>query len=230
VFVLVLLSASIYAVAKPGNPFEHYLQFLMAPWVLCIGVGMSWVWKTAAPVASRGLFALLAYALPAVLGIATEQTASYEYVPQYDADASPLVRLAKAYASEGESLGLWGWRSELYVESNMLPATRFDNTSLQLEPTPQVEFFRRQYLRDFLAANPPLFVDAVGSSEFTCPPHGRCPPGWHGARRYADRSRAGHETFPELARIIQARYALVADVDGVRVYLRRDRWRCCPRL
>ena len=233
VFVLVLLSASIYAVAKPGNPFEHYLQFLMAPWVLCIAVGMSWAWKTEAPAASRRLFALLACALPAVLGIATEQTTSYEYVPQYDANSSPLVRLAKAYASEGESLGLWGWRSELYVESNMLPSTRFDNTSLQIEPTPRVEFFRQQYLRDFVAANPPLFFDAVGASEFSCPPHG-CSSGWHGgwhgARRYTDRSRAGHETFPELARIIQARYTLVADVDGVRVYLRRDRWRCCPRL
>ena len=75
--------------------------------------------------------------------------------------------------------------------------------------TRQAAFFRAQYLRDFEAADPPLFLDAVGPGNFT----------------YEDRSRDGHETFPELARIVRARYSLVADVESVRIYVRRDRMR-----
>jgi len=46
---------------------------------------------------------LLAFLLPAVLRIATEASVSYDYFPQYDAHSSPLVAVAKYYASERES-------------------------------------------------------------------------------------------------------------------------------
>ncbi len=125
-----------------------------------------------------------------------------------------MVELAKHFASEREFLVVWGWRPELYVQTNMLPGTRFADSFLLLEPSPEVAFFRMQCLRDFVAADPPLFFDAVGPGSF----------------KYEDRIRAGHETFPELARIIQSKYSLVADVESVRVYVRNDRWKCCPRL
>jgi hypothetical protein len=235
VFSLVLLVVSMYAVAKPGNPFQHYLLFLLTPWTLCVAVGILWAPQTDIPPASKApgidgqparrrstllradaarLFVLLAFGLPTVLRIATEEPASYEYFPRYDPHASSVVRLAQQYASEREFLVVWGWRPELYVKTNMLQGTRFGESVQQIEPTERVGFFRRQYLRDFVAADPPLFFDAVGPGSF----------------RYEDRVRAGHETFPELARLIQARYVLVADGGSIRIYVRKDRWRCCPRL
>ena len=208
-FVLVLLATSMYAVARPGNPYEHYLLLLLAPWTLCLAVGILWARRTGIRHVSTRLFVLLALALPAILRVAIPELGSYEYYAQFDTRSSPLVELARQYASEGEFLVVWGWRSELYVKTNMLQGTRFGDSILQLEPTRQAAFFRAQYLRDFEAADPPLFLDAVGPGNFT----------------YEDRSRDGHETFPELARIVRARYSLVADVESVRIYVRRDRMR-----
>jgi hypothetical protein len=130
---------------------------------------------------------------------------SYEHVPKFDPASLPLVRLARRYAAEGEFLVVWGSRSELYVDTNMLQGTRFGDSAALLEPTPQAEFFRRQYLRDLLAANPPLFFDTVAPSE----------PGSPDPR--------GHELFAELANVIAARYVLVTEVESIRVYVHNDR-------
>jgi len=91
-------------------------------------------------------------------------------------------RWPKYYASEREFLVVWGWRSDLYVKTNMLPGTRFGDSPLQLEPTAQAAFFRRQYLQDFVATGPPLFLDAVGPGAFRYDDRGA---------RATRRSRAG---------------------------------------
>ena len=93
------------------------------------------------------------------------------------------------------------------MNSNMLQGTRFGDSIFQLDPGPHADFFRAQYLRDFVNANPPVFVDSVGPRSVT----------------YTDRDRDGHERFEELAAIVRTRYSLVAEIDSARVYVRNDR-------
>ena len=117
-----------------------------------------------------------------------------------------LVALVRAYSNPGEPLAVWGWRCALYVEAGRPQATRQAQTEAQIYPSTLQPYFLRRYLEDFQAANPPVFADAVGPGNFA----------------YVNRERA-HESFPPLRAWVRARYTLVADLDGTRLFVRNDR-------
>jgi hypothetical protein len=77
---------------------------------------------------------------------------------------------------------------------------------MQILPGPWQRYFLQCYYEDFRAANPPVFVDAVGPGNF----------------QFQDRAWA-HEAFPPLRAWVQSHYSLVADIGGTRVYARNDR-------
>jgi hypothetical protein len=212
VFPLLLLAVALYAVAKPGNPYVHYVLFLLVPWTLCIAVSFQWVQSSIPGSLQRRLvagFVLCAFWLPSIARLAARLPRSYESYPQFDPAAWAPVRIARVYAAEGEPLVVWGWRSELYILTNMPPGTRFADSVAQIDQSPQTELFRRQYVGDFIASRPPVFLDAVGPGSFM----------------YRNRRRWGHEIVADLARITESEYTLVADVDSTRVYVRNDRIR-----
>jgi hypothetical protein len=86
-----------------------------------------------------------------------------------------------------------------------MPATRFSDSVLQIEPSPYREYFRSVYAADFRSARPAVFVDAVGPDAFA----------------YTDRATTGYETFPELQEAVARDYRLIADIDGARVFVRK---------
>jgi hypothetical protein len=80
-------------------------------------------------------------------------------------------------------------------------ATRDGNCSYQIELHQQRNYYRQRFLHDFLATQPPVFVDAVGLGNFV----------------YEDRAASAQETFPELREYITDNYRLVRDIEGTRI-------------
>jgi hypothetical protein len=118
---------------------------------------------------------------------------------------SPIAKTILNYASPGESMAVWGWASELYVDTGLVTAT-IDSVSLwQILPGSLQEYFLKRYADDLINSNAKLFVDAVAPRMFF----------------FTDRETQGHEFFPEIARVINENYRLVDEVQGVRIYLKK---------
>jgi len=206
----VLLGAGCTSVTAPGRQFPHYLLFLVVPLGVSTASALLWVhlflrsrkWKYAAPIAAA-LFLCAACILPTM--------ARQEIDDAFDGDVfaptEPLPTAIRQYASEHEQIAVWGWRSELFIQTRRVSATRFPNTSAQFEPSSYRDYFRGLYLADFNRARPPVFVDGVGPGDFG----------------YTDRTATGYETFAELGAIIARDYRQVADIDGARIFVRADR-------
>lgn len=103
-------------------------------------------------------------------------------------------------------MAVWGWRPHYYVEASLPQATREAHTQHQLETGLMQEYYRNRYLRDFRRSRPRWFVDTVGEQDFC----------------YKNPVTHGHEIFPKLDVMIIADYRLVAEIDGNRIYCRKD--------
>ncbi len=214
-FAAAFLLASIYAIAKPGNKFEHYLLFLLVPVSLFGAVVAKWLGQQIFGVPTFpkvAAFLILTVVLPSYMRATHFEHIGYER--KFDPQKSFVARLISQFAREGDRMVVWGWKSELYIQTGLLQGTRFGDSIFQIDSPVHRSFFREQYLRDFKASTPPVFVDAVGPGQFN----------------YVDRATAGHEVFPELDSLIRADYAPVADVDGLRIYVRKDRLAAVPQL
>lgn len=210
-----LLIISVGCILSPGRPYHHYLNLLTLPVTLLTGIALG---KILAPLEGalktrlRPIVVFLGCTLlPQIALLAAHRPDPYEY---YHTEISPrnpgqaqLVALLKRLASPGEPLGLWGWRSSLYVETGAIQATRSANTISQLVVGPWQKYFLRTYFSDLSASFPPVFVDTAGPGNFQI-----------------NTRTQGHEKFPLLRDWVAKNYQFVREIDGVRVYERRDRW------
>jgi hypothetical protein len=124
----------------------------------------------------------------------------------FNPQSSPLVAAIRQHASKVDRLVVWGWDSQLHVATSIVPGTRFPDSVVQLEPSPHIDYFRKVYVQDFIRSMPAVFVDAVGPANF----------------RYTNRGKKGFETLPELRQVIEERYRLLTEINGSRVFVRRD--------
>ena len=210
---LVMLGVAIACVLAPGRPYNHYLNLLMLPLSLLVGSALARLLPSdsAASAGPRwllaGLFLVFGVAPQMVLR-ASNRSDPFEYYNTADRGAAhrELAAAVQAMTAPGETLGIWGWRSSLYVETGRPQATRQAHSEAQLVSGPWQRYFLRRYLADFQDSNPPVFVDAVGPGNF----------------RFQDR-QLGHEIFPALREWVDTHYTYLTDLDGVRVYVRNDR-------
>ncbi|MEO7412903.1 MAG: hypothetical protein ABIZ81_06060 [Opitutaceae bacterium] len=200
----------------PHREYPHYLNFMLPPLALLSGAALA-VTLGVAP--THGAQMKRAHVLLALflLSAAAPQIALRasnrpdRFSPAFRSSEPSeahrqLSDLVRTLGRRGEALGLWGWRSSLYVETGLHQATRQAHTESQFKAGPLQPYFLRRYLADLQASRPPVFVDTAGPGNF----------------RFDDRG-LGHQQFPQLRDWVGAHYTLVADIDGVRVYARNDR-------
>jgi len=214
---LFFLSASSYSVIRPGNSFTHYLLFLIIPSGFLIGVFIGELAKVLqVPKLTRSNLKLSLLTGVVFITVAssflqftiTIVSDNFHLDNRRRFAKNYLSRIAKTilkYASPGESMAVWGWVPELYVDTSIVQATRDSVPVWQILPGSLQEYFLKRYADDLINSNARLFVDAVA-------------PRMTG---FKDRETQGHEVFPEIARVIKENYRLVDEVQGVRIYLKK---------
>ncbi len=199
-----LVGVSLATVCVPSRPSMHHL-WLVIP-------AVSWFATLCAATAGtpRGSMVACFLALCVAPQVGWRLHIGSGFEPALEQPVTPAHRQLTAVVRElvppGESLGIWGWRCSLYVETGRRQATRQAQSEAQIYENAQQGYFLHRYLDDIVAARPVVFADAVGPGNFA----------------FTDRRRA-HEAFAPLRAWIDENYTLVADVDGTRVYLRNDR-------
>jgi hypothetical protein len=209
-FALCLLGAAYYAMLAPGRPYPHYLLLLTMPLALAAGLIFGHLLRLGETgrLFRTGLVALLVIA--GVGGQIAERTLAHpdllRLVPGPATRAEIVARLDQL-KRPGDSLAVWGWRPELYVETQLPQGVRDAHTERQMTENPQRAYFRARYLADLETNRPAFFVDAVGRGGFL----------------YRDRAASGLESFAALDQYVVGHYQLIGELDSFRLYLRRDR-------
>jgi hypothetical protein len=217
-YSIFLLVASSYSVFKPGTGFTHYLLFLIVPSGFLIGVFLGELEKVLqnSMLTRKNLkLSLLTVVIAIIvassfLQIAKNVRAENRYINQRREFAknyiSPIAKTILKYASPGESMAVWGWASELYVDTGITQATRAGVMGLSpIKDSPLQPYFFNQYAEDLLQSKAKVFVDAVAPEMFF----------------FTSRETQGHQVFPEIANIVNQNYKLVDEVKGVRIYVKK---------
>jgi hypothetical protein len=204
--VLVLFAAGALSALGPRRPSLHHVQFLLLPLVWLGGVTLALAWTRGRTVLAAAAFLACGVApLIAWRTLGADPFAAINAARPATAHAQ-LAELVRRFSARDEPLAIWGWRSSLYVEASRRQATRQAHTEAQIYAGQWQRYFLQRYLEDFQAANPPVFVDAVGPGNFAF-----------------EAPQFAHETFPPLREWVRARYTLVAPLDGTRLFVRNDR-------
>lgn len=205
---------SLLSVLLPGRPYLHYCQLLVVPWTLTLGAITGLVLESLERHSALKRSAILGAALLCSSGGILYARSGLPVPMQgqlVSSQAAPQGAVARAlikYARPGEALGIWGWMPQFYVETGMWQAARRADSSPEIVSATTPDAFRRHYLADLQRSTPPVFVDATGPGNY----------------RFTDRKQSFEYTFPALSDYIHSHYILAHEVEGSRIYVRRDRY------
>ena len=210
---LMLFAAALVAVLTPRRPAAHYLLFLVVPLTCWSGAVLGAFWQQGGRQWLRrscaGAWLLLAAGGPLALRWHQPVPEMVDYLADFQARPLTAVgRITRAFTRPDDSLAVWGWMCDFYVETGLRQGVRQGVTHLCILDTPRREVYRAEFLADLRRRQPAVFIDAVGPT----------------ADFFRDRSQEGHEIFPALAAFVRENYVEVLDLEYARVYVRADRY------
>lgn len=212
VLAAALFVAAIYAVIAPGRLFPHYLLITVpfaALFLACLYGGLLHSARLAAGVRAglMGIF-LVAGMVPQVwTRISTPNPLVGRGHHARGLVRHELAEFILQSARPGDTMAIWGWMPKHYVETGLPQATREAHTQRDISPHFLGTYLLHRYLDDLRRNQPAVFLDAVGPGRFI----------------YQDRATQAHEIHPALRRFIADNYTQVTELEGTRVYFRRDR-------
>lgn len=209
-----------WTVLRPGNPFPHYLLFTLMPVALLLAAALDLLVErevgesgtNARPVRFAGAAAIVLVVAGTLVPVMVRTKEGSRYLSESAIagarQKSPLVRAIQAAAPPGSTMAVWGFSANLFMETGNVQGNRYGFIYWQAEKNPLQEDFIREYVRDLQANRPMLFVDAMAQGMF-----------YFGS---ADLEARRHRLYPAIARVVEQNYQLVATVDGVEVYRRKN--------
>lgn len=212
-----ILGALLFLVAflviiAPGRVFTHYLQIGPPFLTLLVGALFGGWWAEAwlpAKWRNSALVLFLGVSLGAQVYTRATRDNSYllNWSPEYEHPETAAALRVKAFTRPGDTMTVWGWAPRYYVQTGLPQATREGFSWKQIEPGPQYGYYHALYMADLARNRPAIFLDAVS-------------PGGFG---YTNRLTQGHEANADVRDFVAANYALVDEIEDVRIYVRRDR-------
>ena len=199
---------AIACVLAPRRSFPHYLLLAILPLTFWCGAAIAQLWTGSKNRRTFGV-AMLGLSCLFSLGLRFSQPVpdTIERLPESWRRPHTLAgTILRAYTQPGDYLGVWGWRTDVYVDAGLIQATRDPHSVWSIVNTPNRDYHRARYLSDLKRHQPAVFIDSVGPNAFV----------------YHIRAEHGHETFPELATYIRENYTLLGDLGKERIYLHRN--------
>jgi hypothetical protein len=200
-FSFLLLLLSIYAVLQSGNNFEHYKLFLFTPLLIFNALILS----VSRPRVRRYAIGLL------LMGGMAQTAVSLKYLDRdlaYDkrieTDRKVVGHILKNTLST-DPVVVWGWRDGLLVSSQRPMGYRDVHTFHFSMKSPLVPNWTRDFLEDMEENKPKIFVEAM-------------------IRDYSERGHLflPHDKVPVIREYVQKHYRLVTELDGVRIFHRKE--------
>ena len=214
VAALVLVIVSIYAIEVPQTPSQHYLYLLFWP-LAAISAFMTGYLLAEFKTDRRlrvisiavGICVVLVATVPLIrLNVAHENYYLGRLQQNLEQAPDPVTAMLLDHVKPGDRMAIWGWMPRYFVETGALLGTRDAGTEFQIEDRVFPTYYRARYLEDMRNNRPKFFLDAVAPDSY----------------RFKDWAKQGHQTFHDLSDLIDSRYTLVDEANGVLLYERVD--------
>ncbi len=201
VFSFLLLLLSIYAVLQSGNNFEHYKLFLFVPLLIFNALFLS----VSLPLVRRYALGFL------LMGGLVQTTVSLKYLQpdiaydkRTDTDRKVVGHIMK-HSRSTDPVVVWGWRDGLLVSAQRPMGYRDVHTFHFSMNSPLVPNWTRDFLEDMEENKPKIFVEAM-------------------IPEYSERGHLflPHDKVPVVREYVQRHYRLVKELDGVRIFHRKE--------
>ncbi|SDF76813.1 hypothetical protein SAMN04487996_112142 [Dyadobacter soli] len=201
VFTSLLLLLSVYAVLQSGNNFEHYKLFLFVPLLIFNALFLSF----SQPVVRNYAIGFL------LLGGVLQTAVSLKYLDgevAYDKRSDidrKVVGHIVTHTSSSDPVVVWGWRDGLLVSAQRPMGYRDVHTFHFSMKSPLIPHWTRDFVEDMEENKPKIFVEAM-------------------IPEYSERGHLflPHDKVPVVREYVQRHYRLVKELDGVRIFHRRD--------
>ncbi len=205
--------ASVIAVLAPRQGFHHYLLYTVPALTWWSGALICRLHETLGDARKQTVlavaFVLVAGGLPGALRSTFAPSNEHgRLLENWRNPHRESTALLRQHRQPGDRVAVWGWDSQIYVETQLPQATRESHSTRQLwESSQRDSYYRPRYLDDLRRNQPAFFVDAVGPGAFF----------------FDQRERDGHEAFEDLRNYIAKHYRLMHSADHLRIYFRNDR-------
>ncbi|HLP03486.1 MAG TPA: hypothetical protein VK163_15775 [Opitutaceae bacterium] len=209
-----LLVVAFLAVATPGRMFTHYVHLFVLPLCWCAAVHLDGLTRgeptsdgrsarTQHWLALAFAAAVLAWPLWERLSVPAVR---FDLARWRELQISPIGARIRTDMRPGDRLVVWGWTPEYHVETGLPQGAREAHGAFIIGESALQERYRWRFLFDLRRNRPRWFVDSVAPHAFA----------------FSDHDRYGHQTWPELRALIARDYDLLACLDGVWIYRRKD--------
>ncbi len=209
-WVFFTLVFSFYAILKSGNDFIHYLLLVIFPlgYILAKTIQNFVLDK-------KNIFLLLTLLL--IMSLSTVffrkiKSGNFNLYASSLAEnrALPSSAVSKKInelsTSTDDQLVVWGWACQYYIETQMPHATAMNHTERCIFGSDMKEVYRKKFFDDLQKNKPAFFVDAVGKNSM-----------W-----LNNKTTQGYQSWPLLAEYISKKYTLIATLDDVLIFARKE--------
>lgn len=205
VMLLIYLLAVIATLIRTGSFYAHHFIYFILPFCLFLGLFLSktaliWRWSV---LATQLIFVFI-FGIQLVKN--TPINAFSTSISKQN-ELSAVGRAIQKYGKPGEYLVVWGWSCEYYVETQMPQGVNENHSVRSAMKHPLQERYYKRYLNDMKRSKPTVFVDAMTTKTL-----------W-----MDDPSKYGHQNFPELAQYVADNYSLKEEIDGIKIYARKQK-------
>ena len=221
-FAVLAIPVAYFCVVRPGNDFKHYLHFMLPTIALSAGVFYE-IWSDAFLVRMRSV------RLQGVMHILVCLAIIFAVIPAGKAD----IKNNPVFAENGvvmsglnfksprllqwlgtkdtDSILIWGWMPQWYLDTGMTPATSETTTENLIAPRLLPNYFIDRLIHDLNKSQPDFILDAVTPDSFT----------------FNNPDTQSISTFGAFSEIIKDSFVRVSSDDpkGVcpRLYVRKER-------
>ncbi len=207
--LVISLGLSYYIIIKPGRAFTHYLNFIL-PFsallfaYLCLHfIKLMEVLnfnKTKNIIFFLSILVILNFSFKSMYNKTNYLIASTDKGMIYKRDLLKWLN-----PQEDDTLLVWGWMCELYIDTGIAPATKELTSYNQIYKPNPYEFYKERYLKDFKNSSPKFVIDAVAPGSFA----------------FTNIQTQSIKNYKELFEIINNNYTLVT---------KKENFEKCPRL
>ncbi len=201
------------AALAPRQAYPHYLLFTVLPLTWWSAAALGELLALAGTKRQRAVLSTI-FLFVSVGGLAIARArlpvpAMYgQFAESWRKPYEEEARIIRQLSRPGDTLAVWGWDCQIYVQCGLAQATREAHSTRQLWDSPQIDtYYRPRYMADLEKNQPAFFYDAVGIDAFF----------------FQDRARYANETYPPLRDYVFAHYVFYRDFGYGRLFVRTDR-------
>jgi hypothetical protein len=198
---VVILLTSYYGIVKPSNFYEHYMLLFFIPALFFSG--------TVLGIFQKAFYKAINYFLYIFIVITAIVPYFYYFnTASYGSNTAFLKKEQAAeviskFTSPGDKMALWGWMTNLYVQTGLSLGTRYGDTYHQIAESKLQSYYIDNYLIDLKRNKPKVFVDVIRPEAY-----------------FFNDLKLRHENFSKIDSYIKENYKKAAEVDQIRIYIR----------